>query len=85
MESDDEVGVLAQSFNHLIHSVKQLLTQQQIANDQLAAYNQTLEQKVEERTQELSGKNSQLRELLEKLRQSQVQIVQSEKMSSLGQ
>lgn len=85
VESDDEIGVLAQSFNQLIHSVQQLLSQQQKANEQLAAYSQTLEQKVEERTRELRTKNSQLQELLEKLHQSQVQIVQSEKMSSLGQ
>lgn len=83
--SNDEIGSLATSFNQLIHSMKQLLGQQQIANQQLADYSQTLESRVEERTQELGNKNSQLQDLLEKLHQSQVQIVQSEKMSSLGQ
>jgi two-component system, NtrC family, sensor kinase len=85
VESKDEMGSLANSFNQLIHSVKQLLEQQQTTNKQLADYSQTLENKVEERTQELSDKNSQLQQLLEKLHQSQIQIVQSEKMSSLGQ
>ncbi len=85
VNSTDEIGSLATSFNQLIHSTKQLLGQQQIANQQLADYSQTLESKVEERTQELGSKNSQLQELLEQLHQSQVQIVQSEKMSSLGQ
>lgn len=85
VNSDDEIGSLATSFNQLIHSTKQLLGQQQIDNQQLAEYSQTLESRVEERTQELGNKNSQLQELLEKLHQSQVQIVQSEKMSSLGQ
>ena len=83
--SNDEIGSLATSFNQLIHSMKQLLGQQQIANQQLADYSQTLESRVEERTQELGNKNSQLQDLLEKLHQSQVQIVQIEKMSSLGQ
>ncbi len=83
--SNDEIGSLATSFNQLIYSMKQLLGQQQIANQQLADYSQTLESRVEERTQELGNKNSQLQDLLEKLHQSQVQIVQSEKMSSLGQ
>src|SRR4029078_6400310 len=47
--------------------------------------NKNLEHKIVERTQELSDKNSQLQELLQKLHQSQIQIVQSEKMSSRGQ
>ncbi|MEX0268018.1 ATP-binding protein [Leptolyngbyaceae cyanobacterium UHCC 1019] len=85
VNSNDEIGSLARSFNQLIASMKQLLEQQQTANQQLADYSQTLESKVEERTQELGNKNSQLQDLLEKLHQSQVQIVQSEKMSSLGQ
>ncbi len=85
VNSNDEIGSLATSFNQLIHSMKQLLGQQQIANQQLAEYSQTLESRVEERTQELGNKNSQLQDLLEKLHQSQVQIIQSEKMSSLGQ
>jgi two-component system, NtrC family, sensor kinase len=85
VESKDEIGSLSNSFNLLIHSVKQLLEQQQATNRQLADYSQTLEAKVKERTQELNDKNSQLQDTLKKLHQSQIQIVQSEKMSSLGQ
>jgi signal transduction histidine kinase len=73
-----EIGILAASFNQLIASVKTLLDQQQ-------EYSQTLEMKVTERTQELSDKNIQLQDLLEKLHSTQMQMVQSEKMSSLGQ
>lgn len=85
VEQDDEIGTLANAFNQLIHSVKQLLQQQKTANEQLAIYSQTLESKVEERTQELNEKNMQLRQLLEELQRTQVQMVQSEKMSALGQ
>ena len=53
--------------------------------EQLQDYSQALELKVVERTQELTDKNIQLQELLEKLHSTQVQMVQSEKMSSLGQ
>lgn len=83
--TQDEIGTLSNSFNQLIHSVKQLLQQQQAANDQLELYNHTLEQKVVERTQELSEKNEHLNQLLEELHRTQTQMVQSEKMSSLGQ
>jgi two-component system NtrC family sensor kinase len=48
------------------------------ANTQLAGLNESLEQRVDERTQALAG-------TLDDLRESQVQLVQAEKMSSLGQ
>ena len=48
------------------------------ANADLASLNESLEQRVASRTQELSGTLSDLKE-------SQVQLVQAEKMSSLGQ
>ncbi|MGK7924604.1 MAG: ATP-binding protein [Spirulina sp.] len=85
VEQEDEIGTLAKAFNQLIRSVQQLLQQQKDANKQLEAYNHTLESKVEERTQELNEKNTQLQQLLEELKRTQVQMVQSEKMSALGQ
>jgi signal transduction histidine kinase len=48
------------------------------ANTDLAQLNESLEQRVVERTHELSG-------TLADLKESQVQLVQAEKMSSLGQ
>jgi len=48
------------------------------ANSELAELNESLEQRVTERTNELAGTLSDLKE-------SQVQLVQAEKMSSLGQ
>jgi signal transduction histidine kinase len=48
------------------------------ANADLAVLNESLEQRVSARTEELSG-------TLEDLKESQVQLVQAEKMSSLGQ
>ncbi|MEG4021612.1 ATP-binding protein [Microcoleus sp. S13C4] len=85
IEQDDEIGTLANAFNQLIRAVQQLLQQQKTANEQLENYSQTLESQVEVRTQELSDKNTQLQQLLEELQRTQVQMVQSEKMSALGQ
>lgn len=55
------------------------------ANGQLEDYSRTLEQKVEERTLELKAKNHQLESTLQELKQTQTQLIQTEKMSSLGQ
>lgn len=75
--SEDEITTLTLSFNQLIATVKQLLKDQQ-------EYSQTLEMKVLERTEELNDKNIHLQDTLAKLHSTQVQMVQSEKMSSLG-
>lgn len=48
------------------------------ANDKLGALNESLEHRVQERTEDLSN-------ALYELKESQVQLVQAEKMSSLGQ
>ncbi|WP_083468774.1 HAMP domain-containing protein [Nostoc piscinale] len=74
----DEVGVLATSFNQLIQAIKQLLAEQQKAN-------QYLENQVAQRTQELQANNQHLQKTLEELHRTQSQMVQNEKMSALGQ
>jgi signal transduction histidine kinase len=73
----DEIGILGISINQLIEQVNQLLHQQVEANQKLSFYSQTLEQKVQVRTQELS-------QTLEQLQSAQDEIIQSEKMAALG-
>lgn len=67
----DEVGLLAISFNQLIRWVGEYTQELELAR-------QTLEQRVEERTIEL-------KQTLENLKETQSQLIQTEKMSSLGQ
>ncbi|MGD1805067.1 trifunctional serine/threonine-protein kinase/ATP-binding protein/sensor histidine kinase [Dapis sp. BLCC M126] len=55
------------------------------AKNQLEEYSHTLEDKVKERTQELNEKNLRLSETLQQLKKTQAQLIQTEKMSSLGQ
>lgn len=69
--TEDEVGSLATSVNQLVEWVGEYTQQLENARE-------TLEQRVEERTQELS-------QTLEELKHTQAQLIQSEKMSSLGQ
>ena len=51
----------------------------------LEEYSHTLEAQVENRTQALHYKNRHLQTTLEQLQRTQLQLIQSEKMSSLGQ
>ncbi|MDH5475676.1 MAG: ATP-binding protein [Cyclobacteriaceae bacterium] len=63
---------------------QQLLIQLQKSNKNLEDLNAHLEEKVEERTQELETKNSELMNTMYNLRNAQAQLLQSEKLASLG-
>jgi two-component system NtrC family sensor kinase len=69
--TNDEVGILAMSLNQLIVWVGKY-------TDELRLAKTTLENRVEERTAELKS-------ALEHLKETQTQLIQTEKMSSLGQ
>ncbi|MCC3419235.1 MAG: AAA family ATPase [Microcoleus sp. PH2017_07_MST_O_A] len=79
--------------NAMLYGKLEAATQKlKTANEQLDDYNQRLEQKVEARTLELQEKNRLLREqavelelALQELQATQTQLIQTEKMSSLGQ
>ncbi|MEB3341567.1 AAA family ATPase [Okeania sp.] len=55
-----------------------------LAKNQLEEYSHTLEDKVKERTEELNKKNIYLSQTLQELKKTQAQLIQTEKMSSLG-
>ena len=54
----DEVGELAQAFNHMVDRLRTSFEELQESKELLAHYNQTLTQQVEERTAELSQTNN---------------------------
>jgi len=67
----DEIGELAQSFNRMGEQLRKSFHDLELAN-------QALEQRVEQRSRELA-------KAYKRLKDSQAQLVQSEKMASLGQ
>ncbi|MDY6902369.1 MAG: ATP-binding protein [Cyanobacteriota bacterium] len=85
VNGNDEISLLAQSFNYMTEQVAFLLKKQEKVNEELEINNQTLEHRVELRTLELNDKNAYLQETLQELQRTQAQVIQSEKMSSLGQ
>ncbi len=84
-DSRDEIGELARNFNHMTQELsKERRTIQEL--------NRSLEAQVEERTAELRSTNEDLERVntnlvqtVADLRRTQSQLVQSEKMASLGQ
>ncbi|MDM8564356.1 ATP-binding protein [Candidatus Halobeggiatoa sp. HSG11] len=70
VESRDEVGILAKSFNTMARHLNSSREKLEDVNQEIRVLNEELEQRVEERTEELSQANQEL--------------VQSEKMASLG-
>ncbi len=85
VNGNDEISILAQSFNYMSEQVALLLKQQENTNEELEISNQTLEHRVNLRTLELNEKNKHIQETLQELQRTQAQVIQSEKMSSLGQ
>ena len=61
------------------------ITERLAMQAKLEEYAQNLEKRVEERTKELMGQNIRLEKALQQLKEAQVQLLQAEKMASLGQ
>lgn len=78
VDSEDELGTLAITFNKMTSALK-------ASRQELENYSHTLEHRVAMRTEELQEKNQQLKEALRDLKKTQSQLIQTEKMSSLGQ
>ncbi len=80
------IGLLFQQYlkaNEQIHSI--VVENMRLREIDLEQERQILESKVMERTEELQETNAMLINALTELKQSQVQVIQSEKMSMLGQ
>lgn len=65
--------------------LKNINEQLELANLKLNDYSKNLEEKVQERTHELSKRNKEMIGILTKLKSTQTQLIQAEKMSALGQ
>ncbi len=89
INSHDEVGTLATSLNQLVEWVGDYTQELELARH-------NLEQRVEERTQELElarhnleqrveERTQELQKILQDLKETQGQLIQTEKMSSLGE
>jgi C4-dicarboxylate-specific signal transduction histidine kinase len=81
---DDELSAVVDSFNQLTKELNTELKSKEEAQQALAETNNKLEQRVEERTENLQEAIDELHNTLENLRNTQSQLIESEKLSSLG-
>lgn len=79
-----ELQQLSLSFNTLLSRVEQHLDRQKQAERQANDLNAELERQVQQRTNALRDSNQELMETLEKLHQFQKQLIENQKMQSLG-
>lgn len=85
IRSQDELGTLAKAFNQMTENLDRITTDREHFVLELEELNRTLEQKVHERTGAMELANTDLTETIQALKDAQGQLVQSEKMASLGQ
>jgi signal transduction histidine kinase len=68
VESRDEIGQLATTFNEMARALKHNIDEKQRALDELRELNRTLEDRIRERTVELEDRSDALERLLEEVR-----------------
>ena len=81
----EELHILGRAINNMLDRIEQQLNKVQQAEQEIRQLNQGLEHKINERTLALKSSNQDLLKTLETLHQYQNQIVETEKMASLGQ
>jgi len=79
-----ELDILGEAFNGMSERTQDHMQRQADAEQEYRSLNSSLEEKVNQRTLALKEANGELIQTLEKLHQFQRQMVQNEKMASLG-
>jgi signal transduction histidine kinase len=80
-----EIKILAQSFNQMAAQLKTAFTELKVTNLKLEKTNYELEKNNTELENRVVERTKDLQNIIEELKQMQAQLVQAEKMSSLGQ
>ena len=79
-----DLARMAEVFNHMMETIELRNRELQGKSEQLAAHAETLERRVADRTASLYAANQELHQTLDALTQAQIDLVESEKLASLG-
>jgi len=85
IRSRDEIAEVGQAFNVMVSRLRVSQQKRDEYEAELTELNQTLEARVERRTAALMKSNDELSGANRQIQQTQAQLLQSEKMASLGQ
>ncbi|MEM9602655.1 MAG: ATP-binding protein [Pseudomonadota bacterium] len=81
----DEVADVAVAFNAMVGNLRETRKRRDQYDRELEELNRTLEDRVARRTLSLQEKNDELSDAYETIKSAQAQLLQSEKMASVGQ
>lgn len=84
-QGSDELADLANAFNQMLDGLSAAKEQQLKYQSELRELNDDLEGRVERRTAQLHTKHTELTQAYEQLKAAQAQLLQSEKLASVGQ
>jgi two-component system, NtrC family, sensor kinase len=83
-QGKDEIAQLAHHFNMMSESIRHRITALEEGRKEINQLNESLEQRVAQRTKELLEVNNTLAKTIDNLKQTQKSLIQSEKLASLG-
>lgn len=83
-QGEDEFSALSRSFNNMLDEIEDHHQKQVAVEEEIRQLNLNLENKVMQRTTELEGSNRYLQNALSELERSNNQLIEQEKMASLG-
>jgi signal transduction histidine kinase len=85
LRGNDELAETARSFNEMSRQLEVGQSRRERAEAELVQYQEHLEHLVEQRTAELTSVNTNLREINHQLSDAHSQLLESERMSAIGQ
>lgn len=84
VKGNDEISEVSTAFNSMASNLKEAGERRDLYERELKELNQSLEDRVNQRTAELREKNLQLEQANTEIKQAQARLLQSEKMASVG-
>lgn len=84
VKGNDELASVSRAFNAMAANLHTASARRDLFESKLKELNQTLEDRVEQRTKIIKDKNQKLEQVNKQIKETQIKLMQSEKMASVG-